>query len=376
MTNRERMRAVLDRRAPDRIPFAPRLELWYAGRRAESTLPARYADMSLRAIERALGVVTPARQGRLVTVAYEGVEVRETRAGDRSVTEYSTPVGSVRSVSRSPSRTDQAGMASIVEEYVLKGPADYRVWEYVTEATRWQPCYEEYLRYDGEIGDDGLPFVGVGDVPFHNFLQKLAGYQNAFFHLADEPGRVEHLLDLTTRVERQRLWPLIAAGPARSLMHGMHLSSQITPPPMFERYILPYYEELMPLLHRAGKTVAMHADADLSLLLPLVERAGWDALECFVTAPMVPLTFERAREFFGNRMILWGGIPSVFLSPWCAEEEFRAAVRRVLRAAAPGDAFILGIADNVMPDSIIERVEWISRLVEARGGYPLSAEAH
>jgi hypothetical protein len=86
---------------------------------------------------------------------------------------------------------------------------------------------------------------------------------------------------------------------------------------------------------------------------------------------MVPLTFERAREFFGARMILWGGIPSVYLSPWYAEEDFRAAVRRVLRVAAPGDAFILGVADNVMPDSIIERVEWISRLVESEGNYPL-----
>jgi uroporphyrinogen-III decarboxylase len=371
MTNRERMVAVLERRAPDRIPFAPRLELWHAGLEATRSLPARYRGLSLRAIERELGVVSPARQGRIFTVACDGVEIREHDRDGRRITEYRTPVGSVRSVVRAPRRTDQAGMAPVPEEYVLKGPGDYRVWEYVIEATRWQPCYEQYLSYDREIGEDGLPFVGVGDVPFHNFLQKLAGYENAYFHLADEPALVEHLLDLTTRVEREGLWPVIAAGPARFLMHGMHLSSQITPPPLFERYILPYYEELMPLLHRAGKTVAMHADADLSLLLPLVERAGWDALECFVTAPMVPLTFERAREFFGSRMILWGGIPSVYLSPWYTEEGFRAAVRRVLRVAAPGDAFVLGVADNVMPDSIIERVEWISRLVESEGSYPL-----
>lgn len=371
MTNRERMVAVLERRAPDRIPFAPRLELWYAGCKATGKLPSRYRGMDLRAIERGLGVVSPARQGRVFTTVYDGVEVRERSENGRRITEYRTPVGSARSVVRAPSRADQAAMASVAEEHVLKGPDDYRVWEYVTEATRWEPCFDDYLSYDRQIGDDGLPFVGVGDVPFHNFLQKLAGYENAFYHLADEPERVEHLLELTTRVERQRLWPLIAASPARFLMHGVHLSSQITPPPLFERYILPYYGELMPLLHRAGKSVAMHADADLSLLMPLVERAGWDALECFVTAPMVPLTFERAREFFGNRMILWGGVPSVLLSSWYSEEEFRAAVRRVLRAAAPGDAFILGIADNVMPDSLIERVEWMSRLVESEGGYPL-----
>jgi hypothetical protein len=365
------MIAVLERRPPDRIPFAPRLELWHAGRRATGTLPPRYRGLSLREIERDLRVVTPARQGRVFSIAYDGVQVHERTEGDRLITEHRTPVGTLRTVLRRPARTDQTGMAAVVEEYPLKGPQDYRSWEYVVEAAHYSPCSAEYTAYDREIGDDGLPFVGVGDVPFHVFLQKLAGYAEAYYHLADDPRRVEHLLDVATRVERERAWPLIAASPARFLMHGQHLSSQITPLPMFERYILPYYRELMPILHAAGKTVAMHADADISLLLPLVEAAGWDALECFVTAPMVPLTIERAREALGNRVILWGGIPSVYLSSWYSDADFEAAVRGVLHAIAPGDAFIAGIADNVMPDSAIERVEWISRLLETEGVYPL-----
>ncbi len=93
--------------------------------------------------------------------------------------------------------------------------------------------------------------------------------------------------------------------------------------------------------------------------------------ECFVTAPMVPITLSKARQAWGNRMILWGGIPSVMLSASTPEDVFRAYVQEVFQTIAPGDAFILGIADNVMPDSLIERVAWISDFVEEHGNYPI-----
>jgi len=102
-----------------------------------------------------------------------------------------------------------------------------------------------------------------------------------------------------------------------------------------------------------------------------IERAGWDMVECFVTAPMVPLTLAEARAAWGNRVIIWGGLPSLLLAPSVPEDEFRAYMRELLRVIAPGDAFILGIADNAMPDSLIDRVAWVSELLAKQGGYPL-----
>jgi hypothetical protein len=172
--------------------------------------------------------------------------------------------------------------------------------------------------------------------------------------------------------QRDRLWPMLAESPACLILHGAHLSSQFTPPRLFRQHILPYYREFMPMIHQAGKRVAMHADNDTSAILELIEEAGWDMVECFVTAPMVPLTLARARELWGNRVIIWGGIPSLMLSPSVPESEFQAYVRHVLDVVAPGDAFILGVADNVMPDSLIRRVAWVTQLLEERGSYPLS----
>jgi uroporphyrinogen-III decarboxylase len=213
--------------------------------------------------------------------------------------------------------------------------------------------------------------VGIGDAPFHEFLLRGVGYGNGYFHLADHTQAVEHLLTVMTQVQRERLWPVVAHSPARLFLHGVHHSSAFTPPPMYEKYVLPYYREFIPLLHENGKQVAMHADNDTSLILELLEQAGYDMLECFVTAPMVPLTLEQARKTLGNRVILYGGLPSLLFSPSVSEDEFRAYVHQVFDTIAPGDAIILGVADNVMPDSLIERVAYVQSVVEERGSYPI-----
>ena len=375
MNNRERVLAILDHQPPDRIPWIPRLLLWYTARNMTDSMPAKWQGLSLREVEHELGVGTPARDGRVFDVTREGVDIVEREEGGKRIVEHHTPVGMVRSVTHFSEDLDRQGLPGRVEEHLLKGPDDYRVWEWVVEHTTWTPAYDAYRAYDAEIGGDGLPMVSGGDVPFHEFAQSLAGYQDAYYQLADHPREVEHLLAVMAEVEKERLWPVIAESPVKLIVHGMHLSSQFTPPAPFEKYIVPYYEGLVPLLHESGISVAMHADNDVSQLLELTERAGWDMMECFVTAPMVPLTLERAREAWGNRVILWGALPSLMFAPSVPETDFREYMHAVLDILAPGDAVILGAADNVMPDSLIERVGWVSDLVQERGQYPIVPRA-
>ena len=54
-----------------------------------------------------------------------------------------------------------------------------------------------------------------------------------------------------------------------------------------------------------------------------------------------------------------------------SETEFRSYVDHLFEVIAPGDAFILGVADNVMADSLVDRIAWISEQVELKGWYPI-----
>jgi hypothetical protein len=132
--------------------------------------------------------------------------------------------------------------APLPREFPLKKPEDYAVIEYIYEHTWWEPTYDDYVSYESDIGDDGYLMVVVGDRPFHHFLLRLAGYGHGYYQLADHLPLVEHLMEVMEQVEIERLWPLVLASPARLIRHGVHFSSQMTPPHLFREYILPYYQ--------------------------------------------------------------------------------------------------------------------------------------
>jgi hypothetical protein len=371
VTNRERILAVLDRKSPDRVPWIARLDLWHHARLVEGNMPARFRGMSAVEVGRVLRTGNPARDGKIFRIRYEGLEVRNETAPGVARQRFITPHGEVtfgRILSEMVSGTTAQGLPL---EHPIRTVEDYRVLEYIAEHTHYDPCYEEYLDYEKAVGDEGYPMVSCGDVPFHYFLLHLAGYNHAYFEMVDHPGEFERLIAVMEQVERERLWPVVAGSSARLILHGVHFDSQMTPPHMFRKYITPYYKDFSALLRSRGKSLAWHADDDSKDILAEVKDAGFDMAECFCTAPMVEVTLQEARAAWGADVIVFGGIPSIILEPTFPEAEFEAYVREVFRVIAPGDAFIFGVADNVMPTSIIERVERISDLVEEHGAYPV-----
>ena len=45
MTNRERILAIIEKRKADRIPWIPRLQIWYKAHKSAGTLPDEYREM-------------------------------------------------------------------------------------------------------------------------------------------------------------------------------------------------------------------------------------------------------------------------------------------------------------------------------------------
>lgn len=367
MTNRERILAVLAGQMPDRIPWIPRLRIWYEAHRRAGTLPPEYRHASLREVERDVFGGTAARDGKIFRTQIEGAEIRVDRVGDlETLTQYVTPVGTVSTRHRGTPQLRAESIADTQVEFLLKRRADYPVVEYLVEHTRYWPVFEEYERYEAEIGDEGYPMVHCGDCPLHHWMQGLAGYGQAFYHLNDFPQQVERLLGVMTDRLKETVWRYMLDSPARLLVHGHHLSGQMTPPALFERYLLPYYHELAPRLRARGKVLALHADNDTRLILDHIQRAGFGMAECFVTSPMARVTLADARRAWGDRVIIWGGVPSVILEPPYTDAQFEQYMDELFRTVAPGKAFMLGIADNAMPGSDIRRIRRIAEMVHER----------
>ncbi len=370
MTTRERYEAILSGREPDRIPWLPRLELWHRGHTARETLPEEFQGCSLREVERKLRLGTPARGARVFTQAYKNLDIRRRTEEPREMTEFITPHGKLRQVFSGSSLTHHLGYDRIWTEFPVKTADDLAAMEYVISHIEYEPCFDGYEEYENEVGGDGFPMVVAGLDPFHHVLLELTGYETGYVLMHTERQRFDHLVQvLTEKMDEHD--SLIRESPGKLFCIGQHFDAQMTPPPVFAKYMLPYYQRLSESLHSSGKKLAFHADADCTGLLELTKEAGFDMAECFTCAPMVQCTLEAARSIWGEKVIIFGGIPSTIITESVSEKTFHSYVDDLFKIIAPGKAIILGIGDNVMPETIWDRFLHLTRTIEERGTYPV-----
>ena len=212
--------------------------------------------------------------------------------------------------------------------------------------------------------------VPIGDVPFHHFLEVYSGYAKGYLDLFDYPDKVERLLETMWQVNKEKLWPMAANSPATLFLHGAHFASETTPANYLEEFMLPYMQEFADYMHGFGKKVAHHADNDTTSIIDLLRQSRYDMHECFVTSPMVPMTLAEGRKALGDDIVIFGGIPSVILEEAVSDEQFEIYLDEIFDAVKPGDNFILGIADNMMPSSMLSRVKRIGEMAKEQGSYP------
>ena len=87
---------------------------------------------------------------------------------------------------------------------------------------------------------------------------------------------------------------------------------------------------------------------------------------------MTSVTTRELREAWGDRVTVWGGLPTVIFEPSYSDEEFSAYVINLFREIAPGNNFILGMGDNFPVDGDIERVRRVVELIDRYGSLPIS----
>ena len=67
--------------------------------------------------------------------------------------------------------------------------------------------------------------------------------------------------------------------------------------------------------------------------------------------------------------ILWGGLPDVLFTPATSDGDFQSHVIAMLRLMRREPRFVLGVADQVPPDGLIERVRSVAGLCDRYGRY-------
>ena len=86
--------------------------------------------------------------------------------------------------------------------------------------------------------------------------------------------------------------------------------------------MVPWFREASEFLHQKGKFAYAHIDGEMKKLIPMFLETGIDVAEAFTPQPMTSVTTKEIREAWGDKVTLWGGIPSVMFEPSYSDQDF------------------------------------------------------
>jgi len=402
MTHRERILTTLEGRTPDRLAYTPRLDLWYNANAPAGTLPARHAGRSQDEISRAEGwalhkvapdFLSPGRPEDVLHRALGLYNLREmvfsfhlpadvavevAREGDRTRITYRTPRGAIRTATTFSEEMRKSGNSlAWISEPALKGPEDYSALGYIFENIELRPAFQRFGAWQEEIGPDGVAcaMAGLAASPMHHIQREFLDATQFYYHYNDHKKEMRALAESLEPYYEQAL-KLVLDSPAEVILWGANYDDMITYPAYFEKEILPWLQRASAEMAGRGKRMLCHCDGENQGLLDLIAASGIQAAEAVCPWPMTKVPLEEYYRRWGERLTVWGGLPSNLLLAESADEaEFDAFVDHLFRAVAPGNRFIVSIADCVPPGAVFDRLVRLGERVEKEGRLPLEAGA-
>jgi len=358
MNNRERTIAVFDRKRSDRLLWQPRLHHWYDVNKARGTLPKKYEGWDILAIYDDLDASPRAYHyfnDTIRCIEGDDVQLKVKEDGDRICSKYKTPKGSLTQVERKT----EYGTASLRIEYFLKNVEDFQVLAYILTHQTFEFDKNLYDERRDLLGDRSEPIVTVPWGSIQRFFIAYMGFRNGIIALWKHRPDVEKLLQTFGENDDER-FNLVRKTPFKIINFGDNIDEGLCSPPLFERYMLPYYRRRTKELHDTGKFCTSHWDGKIRKVLPFAGETGLDGLECVPPEPQGNVTPEELREGLKD-MILVDGIPATHFLPLVKEDELKAFAYRMLDLFAP--RIILGISDMLPPDGDIEKVRMVGEIV-------------
>lgn len=361
MTKKERYLRALRNEATDRIVWAPNIDYWVYVNTAEGTMPEEFCGMSSNDILRQIGA-TIWRRAPVLREEYDGVTISVSEHNGEVRTCWETPVGKVETL-EVPS--EGKARARFLKEHMIKKLEDIRIVKYIIEATRYVPDYQTFLKTEQEVGDDGITLTYLGCVPFIKFCKMDAGWVNGLYMWMDHRTEVEDLL-CSYEKKYVEMYTITADSPAPVISTGDNMDEVTMNPSLFKQYAIPFYQRISKILHSHGKIFEAHWDGRTKNLLELAPVSGLDVVEGVVTKPMADITVTEAMDKLQSKVVMQGGIPSVFMChEGSSRDEFISYVKDIINTVKGRRGFVLGMADNVPPNADFERVRIVSDIVNS-----------
>jgi len=233
-----------------------------------------------------------------------------------------------------------------VKDYSWPDPA-------LTDVSKIKKEAKKYNKQYAILGGDWSPF-------WHDAID-LLGMENLMIKMYIEPELVELVLENIVEYYYQVSLKIFeAAGEDIDIFFiGNDFGGQTGPligPDTFEYFIYPYLKRLIDLGHSYGLKVQMHCCGGVYELIPLMIKAGLDALHA-LQPDCGGMDLARLKSEFGDKLVLNGGIDSKNVLINGSVKYVKEQTQKVLDLMTPGGKYIAGAShDTILEETPVENV--------------------
>jgi hypothetical protein len=251
--------------------------------------------------------------------------------------------------------------------YMIKSIDDYEKVKALIDDTEYIPNYASLKEFQTILGDYGIVPAFLPKTPFQAIILMMGVYRLSIEYYTHRK-ELDDLYHIIYKKELE-IYKIAAESPAEVIWPIDNVTSAVTTPRFFEKYNLPFYNEVAGILHKQNKILMVHMDGLLKDLSDLIEKTQIDVIESFTPPPIGDFAISEARKKWKNKVI-WSNFPeSVSL-------EGQSAVRKktieMLKDAAPGNGFLIGISEDFPSDThLLTTIPTILSTVAKYGTYPI-----
>lgn len=256
--------------------------------------------------------------------------------------------------------------SSYPDERMLKTRDDFPAVLYYIKNSHFEHCFNENMYNiflevnEGRCVSSGGPWRS----PYNKCIVELAGTKNTMLLMKRYTKEFDEFCDELARINLEVIMPAEMNSPVDFISCGDNVDAMNDPPYVYEKYILPYFQQVADECKKAGKFTFAHYDGHLKDLLPYLsnDQFPFDGIEAPTIKPQGDVTLEEFRKALGDGIIVLDGIPSTIFLPHFTDDQFVQLVDNVLEAFSPN--IILGVSDEYSPNGLFKRLQMVAGIVE------------
>ncbi|MHB8276537.1 MAG: uroporphyrinogen decarboxylase family protein [Candidatus Humimicrobiaceae bacterium] len=275
-------------------------------------------------------------------IKYPGVEIITNRneQGGQIIKEerWQTPWGDLNQLSRYEGNYG----SFFTYKFLIERIEDVEILCKVIENCVVKADYDDYYRFDQELGNRGVVFSYTERSPFQLLLNIYAGPMNLTFLLFDFPDEIERLLKILQQRE-ERIIEILVDSPAELIWIPDTVTAPLIGRDNFKKYNCISYSKYYDKLSSSGKRIMVHMDGVLSSLSDIIAKSPINIVEGFTPPPVGDFSVSEARKLWPDKSLWLNFTPSVFLQEWDKIKEHAVDLIHQ-NGSRPG--FLIGITEN------------------------------